>query len=202
MPHPDRLIRAAAGRMSSRASKSAPLATSGGWGWFQASRTDNVVRSSRGNPAAAAPAASAPAPAPSLFASHAHPRRDARAAAPASSSFDGCGNGSGWTSRWSPYSTYGTPFTNRNISSSSSSSGGKRRDGNQGSAHNNAKPRFGLLLREYMHRCLYDRSDGYFAQSEAPVGQIGASINFNNLLGQEEYARVLEARYARLASQW
>ena len=60
----------------------------------------------------------------------------------------------------------------------------------------------GVLLREYIHSCLYDRADGYFAQPEAPVGQIGARINFNALLGQDDYARMLDARYARLASQW
>jgi SAM-dependent MidA family methyltransferase len=31
-------------------------------------------------------------------------------------------------------------------------------------------PSAGLLLRDYVHRCLYDRADGYFEQAEAGVG--------------------------------
>jgi hypothetical protein len=45
----------------------------------------------------------------------------------------------------------------------------KRRGGGQGDAMTSS----GVLLRDYMHRCLYDRADGYFAQPEAPVGRVG-----------------------------
>ena len=101
---------------------------------------------------------------------------------------------------------------NRRISSSSSSSGSGGKSKTSASKKGLARsggdgvvppvPPSGVLLREYIHSCLYDRADGYFAQPEAPVGQIGARINFNALLGQEDYARMLDARYARLASQW
>ena len=63
-------------------------------------------------------------------------------------------------------------------------------------------PPAGLLLRDFLHRALTDRAAGYFAQPDAPVGRIRDPIDFPSLLGQEDYARALDARYARLSSQW
>ena len=60
----------------------------------------------------------------------------------------------------------------------------------------------GLLLRDFLHRALTDRASGYFAQPDAPVGRIRDPIDFSSLLGQEDYARALDARYARLSAQW
>ena len=68
--------------------------------------------------------------------------------------------------------------TSRPISSSSSVSldGGRQlsaahptSDGG-GVANMVLMPSAGLLLRDYVHRCLYDRADGYFEQAEAGVG--------------------------------
>ena len=63
-------------------------------------------------------------------------------------------------------------------------------------------PPAGLLLRDFLHRALTDRASGYFAQPDAPVGRIRDPIDFSSLLGQEDYARALDARYARLSAQW
>lgn len=63
-------------------------------------------------------------------------------------------------------------------------------------------PPAGLLLRDFLHRALTDRASGYFAQPDAPVGRIRDPIDFPSLLGQEDYARALDARYARLSAQW
>ena len=65
-----------------------------------------------------------------------------------------------------------------------------------------APPPAGLLLRDFLHRALTDRASGYFAQPDAPVGRIRDPIDFSSLLGQEDYARALDARYARLSAQW
>lgn len=198
IPRAEMLFCAAARWMTTRASKSASSAESGGWGWFQASQRENAFFSCRRPAAAARAAAAVAAPPPPPLSSHARARRDVCAAASmASKSSDG-GKGGGRTGVGSLIGTYANPL--RNVSSSSSSSS-QRRGGNQSSTEG-TMPRSGLLLRDYMHRCLYDRTDGYFTQPEAPVGEIGASINFNSLLGQEDYARVLDARYARLTSQW
>ena len=65
-----------------------------------------------------------------------------------------------------------------------------------------ARPPAGLLLRDFLHRALTDRASGYFAQPDAPVGRIRDPIDFSSLLGQEDYARALDARAPRLSAQW
>ena len=65
-----------------------------------------------------------------------------------------------------------------------------------------APPPAGLLLRDRAHRALTDRALWILRAARCLVGRIRDPIDFSSLLGQEDYARALDARYARLSAQW
>ena len=69
-------------------------------------------------------------------------------------------------------------------------------------AHGDDRTHWGVLLRDFLSKALYDKKDGYFARPDVPVGVIAEPIAFASLLGADDYARALDLRYRRLAKQW
>jgi len=66
----------------------------------------------------------------------------------------------------------------------------------------------GELLRDYLRRCLYDKSTGYFNQNgQSPIGKIGvdsgeASLPFHLMADKEEYTETLAQKWTQLGKQW
>ena len=66
----------------------------------------------------------------------------------------------------------------------------------------------GELLRDYLRRCLYDKSTGYFNQNgQSPIGKIGvdsgeASLHFHLMADKEEYTETLAQKWTQLGKQW
>lgn len=57
-----------------------------------------------------------------------------------------------------------------------------------------------MQLRDYLHRSLYDPTEGYFTASTStiPVGSIGKPLEFNKLLGQADYLSAVKQHYNHL----
>ena len=66
----------------------------------------------------------------------------------------------------------------------------------------------GELLRDYLRRCLYDKSTGYFNQNgQSPIGKIGvdsgeAALPFHLMADKEEYTETLAQKWTQLGKQW
>ncbi|CAL8470142.1 g9684 [Coccomyxa elongata] len=61
-----------------------------------------------------------------------------------------------------------------------------------------------MQLRNYLHRSLYDPTEGYFTASKStiPVGSIGKPLEFNKLLGQADYLSAVKEHYNHLQASW
>lgn len=57
-----------------------------------------------------------------------------------------------------------------------------------------------MQLRDYLHRSLYDPTEGYFTASKStiPVGSVGKPLQFNKLLGQADYLSAVKQHYNHL----
>jgi len=65
----------------------------------------------------------------------------------------------------------------------------------------------GELLRDYLRRCLYDKSIGYFNQKgSSPIGKIGddsgEALPFHSMADKEEYLETLAKKWRQLGKQW
>ena len=65
----------------------------------------------------------------------------------------------------------------------------------------------GELLRDYLRRCLYDKSIGYFNQKgSSPIGKIGddsgEALPIRSLADKEEYEETLAKKWTQLGKQW
>ena len=65
----------------------------------------------------------------------------------------------------------------------------------------------GELLRDYLRRCLYDKSKGYFNQNgQSPIGKIGGesgeALLFHLMADKDEYTEILAQKWTQLGKQW
>ena len=64
----------------------------------------------------------------------------------------------------------------------------------------------GELLRDYLRRCLYDKSKGYFNQNgQSPIGKIGGesgeALLFHLMADKDEYTEILAQKWTQLGKQ-
>ncbi|CAN8295559.1 unnamed protein product [Cochlearia groenlandica] len=59
-----------------------------------------------------------------------------------------------------------------------------------------------LLVRDFIHRALYDPKQGYFSQRPNSVGVMERSIKFNQLQGRKSYIKLLEKVYKQNDISW
>ena len=55
------------------------------------------------------------------------------------------------------------------------------------------------LTRDFIHDRLYNPKGGYFCKNDIQIGELSEPISFKDLLGYEEYTRILSERYPKNA---
>ncbi|OIS96361.1 PREDICTED: protein arginine methyltransferase NDUFAF7 homolog, mitochondrial-like [Nicotiana attenuata] len=59
-----------------------------------------------------------------------------------------------------------------------------------------------ILVRDFIHKALYDPNVGYFSQKSASVGVLDRSIKFNQLQGRKAYMKHLDKIYKQSDVSW
>ncbi|KAK6266004.1 hypothetical protein QUC31_016841 [Theobroma cacao] len=59
-----------------------------------------------------------------------------------------------------------------------------------------------ILVRDFIHRALYDPKHGYFSQRSGSVGMLERSIKFNQLEGRKAYMKHLDKIYKQSGIAW
>lgn len=59
-----------------------------------------------------------------------------------------------------------------------------------------------ILVRDFIHKALYDPNVGYFSQKSASVGVLDSSIKFNRLEGRKAYMNHLDKIYKQSDVSW
>ncbi|RAL38511.1 hypothetical protein DM860_002489 [Cuscuta australis] len=59
-----------------------------------------------------------------------------------------------------------------------------------------------ILVRDFIHKALYDLEHGYFSQRSESVGVLDRSIKFNQLEGRKDYMKHLDRIYKQSGISW